>query len=222
MGGPCEQRRTQRGRRSCATFRAPTGTGSGADYAFDSQLLVPCWSCRCRCRACRRHVLPLSLSLPVPPPQGNWRAGTLTLLRRASWHRHRVRRGASTRQSSRRRRWWRRRGGRCPSTRSQHPRQRPMSRRSAVITQCVSQTFNCSGKTPGHTGNGRDGVDEARGSRWPRLGHVGGVPKLVWWWHCEPRRRRSERYAVLIEPTWLCEAGSEQEEEWINGGGRRW
>lgn len=92
--------------------------------------------------------------------------------------------------------------------RSQLPRQRPMSRRSAVMIQSVSQIFNCSRRMLGHEQDARDGVDGACGSTCRKLGHVGGVPKLVCWWHCEPRRQRSEPYAVLSEPTWLCEAGS--------------
>ena len=104
--------------------------------------------------------LMLLLLLPPPrgtscpplfsPPMSSLGAGLLTLLRQGSWHRHRVHRDASTRQSSRRRRWWHRRGGRCSSMRSQLPRQRPMSRRSAVMIQSVSQIFNCSRKMLGH------------------------------------------------------------------------
>jgi len=40
---------------------------------------------------------------------------------------------------------------------------------------------------------------------------------MACWWHCEPRRRRCVRYAVLSEPTWWFVAGSEQLGEWING-----
>ena len=148
--------------------------------------------------------------------------GALTLLPQGSWHQHRVRTDASTRQSNRQRRWWRWREGRCSSTKSQLPRQRPMSRRSAVVIRSVSQIFNCSGKELGHKQDAGDGVDGARGSNGHGLGHVGGVPKLVCWWHCGLRRRRSVPYAVLSEPTWSCEAGSEQEGEWINEGCRRW
>lgn len=52
---------------------------------------------------------------------------------------------------------------------------------------------------------------------WAEMGRPGVVPKLSCWQHCEPRRRPSARYAVLIEPTWLCEAGPERGGGKVNG-----
>jgi hypothetical protein len=83
------------------------------------------------------------------------------------------------------------------------------------ITHSVSQIIQLRRDKPLYCSPARDGVDEARASCRGFLGHAGGVP--VCWRHCGPWQRRSVPYAVLSEPTWSCEAGSEQEGDWING-----